>query len=617
MTTERAHAAAKQVERLFTSGGVAGLSEGQLLDRFVARRDDAAFEALVARHGPMVLTVCRRLLRDPNDVDDAFQATFVVLARKAGSLQKRERLGNWLYGVAWRIARRSRESATRRSRHEGPAGIEVAAGVDARLSTDLYAWLHEEIGRLPEKYRAPVVSCYLEGLTHDEAAERLGWPVGTVKGRLARARDLLRSRLTRRGLTAAGAAAVLTELPREALSAIPAPLIESTLRAALGPTAGLVVAPALVLAEGVIHTMFLTKLKPIAVALFVASSLVAATTAVRGYQFAGGPAGTDRRGQSTFPKDAGKAEINPAAGAPAAAKGSSVTPTALSALSVMDVEKATFNTLLADSARLISVNDLGALHDWSLRVLQNHLDVIHDPAERLAAVSAHAERMRDLSKRVDGIAHQRDEVKAVGRTYAIEAEYRRASAQQVFLQPFRLPNAPPAYGMAGGGANSDGGMAGGGADSGGGMAGGGANSGGGMAGGGSSDDSVALAAKAEIRREIATLSARVQAENPADQAIRKKLDVPISMSFANETPLEVVLKYIKSTTQSPNDSGIPVYVDPEGLKEAQVTLQSTVTIDLEGVPLRVTLRLLLRQIGLAYCIRDGLLMIRHVRQKSR
>src|SRR5262245_63191477 len=105
---------ARGLGRLFTAGGVAGLSEGQLLDRFVARRDEAAFEALMARHGPMVLGICRQLLRDPNDVDDAFQATFLVLVRKAGTLRRCDLLGNWLYGVAYRVATRSRALAARR-----------------------------------------------------------------------------------------------------------------------------------------------------------------------------------------------------------------------------------------------------------------------------------------------------------------------------------------------------------------------------------------------------------------------------------------------------------------------------------------------------------------------
>src|SRR5262249_27839110 len=161
----------------------------------------------IARHGPMVLGVCRQLLRDPNDVDDAFQATFLVLVRKAGTLRRCDLLGNWLYGVAYRVATRARVLSARRTA-KAPYGQEGVDGLGAddgwRLSGQDAAagpdreprpWLHEEVGRLPEKYRVPVLLCYFEGLTHEEAAGRLGWPLGTVKGRLARARDLLRRRL--------------------------------------------------------------------------------------------------------------------------------------------------------------------------------------------------------------------------------------------------------------------------------------------------------------------------------------------------------------------------------------------------------------------------------------
>ena len=118
-------AVARGLGRLFTSGGVSGLSEGQLLDRFVTRRDEAAFEALVVRHGPMVLGVCRQLLRDPNDVDDAFQATFLVLVRKAGTLRRQDLLGNWLYGVAYRVSHRARTTAARRRENETPMSERV------------------------------------------------------------------------------------------------------------------------------------------------------------------------------------------------------------------------------------------------------------------------------------------------------------------------------------------------------------------------------------------------------------------------------------------------------------------------------------------------------------
>ncbi len=205
-----------QLERLFHHGTATGSTEGELLERFVTHRDQAAFEAIVARHGPMVLTVCRQLLRDPNDVDDAFQATFLVLVRKAGSLKRCDLLGNWLYGVAHRIAVRARALAARRTGRT-VAAIEAArSGANHRSGLknginhtspsepDRDSWLHQEIARLPEKYRVPIVLCYMEGVTHEDAARRLKWPLGTVKGRLARARDLLRNRLACRGVALFG-----------------------------------------------------------------------------------------------------------------------------------------------------------------------------------------------------------------------------------------------------------------------------------------------------------------------------------------------------------------------------------------------------------------------------
>jgi len=203
-----------QFERLFNHGTVAGLSEAELLERFVTHHDDVAFEALMTRHGPMVLGVCRQLLHDPNDVDDAFQATFLVLVRKAGTLRRCDLLGNWLYGVAYRVATRARVMASRRTDRVAAFQRYAAGGcepADNRISNgtqdfELKPRLHEEVHRLPEKYRAPIVLCYFEGMTHEEAAARLGCPLGTVKGRLTRARDLLHRRLTRRGVALSGVA---------------------------------------------------------------------------------------------------------------------------------------------------------------------------------------------------------------------------------------------------------------------------------------------------------------------------------------------------------------------------------------------------------------------------
>ena len=178
-----------------------GVSDAHLLKRFAANNDQGAFEALVQRHGPMVLGVCRRVLRDANDAEDAFQATFLVLVRKAGGISKPDLLGNWLYGVAYRVAIKARANSARRATHERQAAsmakVEPTPEADGR---ELRAVLDEEINRLPEKYRAPLVLCYLEGKTNEQAARQLGCPVGSMSWRLTRGREMLRQRLSRRRL---------------------------------------------------------------------------------------------------------------------------------------------------------------------------------------------------------------------------------------------------------------------------------------------------------------------------------------------------------------------------------------------------------------------------------
>jgi RNA polymerase sigma factor (sigma-70 family) len=175
------------------------LSDGQLLDWFVHQREEAAFAALVRRHGPMVLSVCRRVLRHSQDAEDAFQATFLVLAEKAPGLRQPELLANWLYGVAYRTALHARQRASRRSEREREAAtLFFSEGDSESESRELRQVLDEELQGLPEKYRAPLVLCYLEGMTNEAAARRLGWPSGSMSYRLARGRELLRERLEAR-----------------------------------------------------------------------------------------------------------------------------------------------------------------------------------------------------------------------------------------------------------------------------------------------------------------------------------------------------------------------------------------------------------------------------------
>jgi RNA polymerase sigma factor (sigma-70 family) len=252
------------VRRLGTRGAGEESTDGELLRRFVTQRDEAAFAALLRRHGPLVYGVCRQVLGDEHAAEDVFQATFLVLARKAATVRRHGAVSAWLYRVACNLARTARRRAARRRTHEREAAT-MTPNVSGEAASGDWQPLLEEVDRLPAKYRAVVVLCYLQGRTHPEAAADLGWPVGTVKGRLGRARDLLRRRLIRRGLApaAAGAADLLA---RPAEAAVPEALFDSTLRAATrfaagqATAAGLVSAEADALAKGALRMMTLTRL---------------------------------------------------------------------------------------------------------------------------------------------------------------------------------------------------------------------------------------------------------------------------------------------------------------------------------------------------------------------
>lgn len=265
-------------------------ADGQLLERFALQNDEAAFEALMEQHGPMVWGLCQRILRDRQHAEDAFQATFLILSRKAGSIRRSDSVAGWLYRVAYRVALELKSKVSRRQTHE--RGIEdmpphadgekrdredslqqwaAANHADAEPAADmarreLQAVLDDELNWLPEKYRTPLVLCYWEGKTNEEAARQLGCPVGTISARLTRGRERLRTRLTHRGI-ALSVTALTALLQQNALSAaVPAAVVDSTIKAALlfaagKAAAGVVSRQAVALAEGVVQSMSLTKVK--------------------------------------------------------------------------------------------------------------------------------------------------------------------------------------------------------------------------------------------------------------------------------------------------------------------------------------------------------------------
>jgi RNA polymerase sigma factor (sigma-70 family) len=260
----------RRLRRAVDGAGHPAATDAEVLARFVARRDEAAFELLVWRHGPPVLALCRRLLRHEQDAEDAFQATFLVLARKAASVGRGQSVGSWLYKVAYRIALRLRERSTREAALPLDGRPEPARPAPPRPDDDVRAALDEEVGRLPDKYRAAVVLCYLEGKTNAEAARELGCPRGTVDSRLAWARQRLRHRLQHRGVGLCVAAILgrLTAAPAQA--AVPAELARTTAGLALsfsapGAAKALAAAPSVHLARGVLRAMLLAKVKWVSV----------------------------------------------------------------------------------------------------------------------------------------------------------------------------------------------------------------------------------------------------------------------------------------------------------------------------------------------------------------
>ena len=256
---------ASAIENLLRSGSLVGLSEQELLERFVRDGDRRAFEAIVARHGPLVLAVCQQVLKDAHDVEDAFQATFLVLIRNAGSVRRPGSLASWLHGVAFRIALRIKRDNRPGRLLDDPPGRQAPCPVEER--EDL-AVLHQEIDRLPPKYRLPIVLCYLEGMTHDVAATQLDWPVGTVRGRLARARERLRERLTRRDVTLAG---FMESAWREL-----APLSEPQIQSVLDLLGNNVSSRISILVHGAITAMLIERLKWFALTFSTACFVVLA-----------------------------------------------------------------------------------------------------------------------------------------------------------------------------------------------------------------------------------------------------------------------------------------------------------------------------------------------------
>ncbi|APW59958.1 RNA polymerase sigma factor [Paludisphaera borealis] len=566
---------APQIQRLFESGSLSGLTEWQLLERFARNGDQAAFELLVSRYGPMVLGVCRRILDDAHDVDDAFQATFLVLIRRARTLGPSDVIAAWLHGVALKVARRARVRRERLLQRERTSlDLEAPAPASRDGEFELRAVLDQEIDRLPWKYQAPVALCYLQGLTHEETARQLGWPIGTVKGRLARARTLLGSRLSRRGITsAAGAVAGSFALDASLQAAPSESLVAAALRASMRiadgrPWDAVVSTSVADLVRGVFTAMLFSKLKIVA-ALVMLSGFAVTGAGVYGRQQA-----EDDKPDPGQPSPAVAAEETPkpeseppqaktAADRPVpvreAPEGEASAPRSTDLAHLRDEPEALRKQLTeaAEQAFQTTFDEYrekqvqpDRVYRASRLLLDARLDDATTPAARTAAYEAHYDRMGTLAglqvRQRDGNIKRSTTLDEV-RAFTAEAKFMLAKSR---VEP---ASQPPTSNSASGGDEPE--------------------------------------------------------VSPRTVAILAKLEETIAMNFPNETPLEDILKYIKQATQGSDHVGIPIYVDPIGLSEAEKTMTSPISLDLDGVPLRRTLQLMLKQIGLVYFVDDGLLVI--------
>jgi RNA polymerase sigma factor (sigma-70 family) len=276
LATAQINRVIQHLRRVVLSQDAAGRTDGQLLESFISQKDEAAFEALVHRHGPMVLAVCRRVLRNYHDAEDAFQAAFLILARKSSSVRPRERVANWLHGVAYRTALKARAmTAKRQARERQVRQMPEPEVAPPDHGHDLQPLLDQALNGLPETYRLPVLLCDLERKSIKEAARQLGWPQGTLAGRLARGRKMLAARLARRGLVASTASLAAALSQHVVCAGVPAFLVSSTVKAASLTAAGQMAVAGMIpvkvaaLMEGVMKAMLITKLKTVTAALLI------------------------------------------------------------------------------------------------------------------------------------------------------------------------------------------------------------------------------------------------------------------------------------------------------------------------------------------------------------
>jgi len=561
------------VSRLWDGAALVASSERQLLERFVAARDDLAFEAILSRHGPMVVSVCRSVLTDPSDVDDAFQATFLILVRKAGSLHDADHLSPWLHGVARRVALQARAEARKRQARE-PTGILVdPTGHDPTFrdaeDRELAALLHAELDRLSLPERSAILLCDLEGLSHQEAADQLGWPLGTVKSRVTRGRERLRARLLRRGITLSAKALAAT-LGGEASAAVlvARTLLVTTTRGAVALVAGrglainLVSPPVLNLTQGVLRAMIFTKFKVGAIAIATTVLAVPSLVAYQGTRPSDpGQPGTTVRPARPMDKPSTSAD---SAQAEVAGGGD-----AIGGLRLKVARTAVDSVVTHDRERHLVLDDVRLL--WYHRLAEAEVDEARTAADRIRAVESYLSRLQSFAtsraRQITGLSMENRDIAISGQpgrdlnelwTHAdvVESALKEAREWLTRVQADSVAKPPQAAG-----ANA----------------------------GQTPKISSAGAGATTVRNVPSPLPKSSPADEKQNQAILAVLEKRISMNFPNDTPLQDVIRYIEQSTQDQAagfPSGIPIYVDPQVLQDVDKSMASTVAINLEGVSLR-------------------------------
>ncbi len=587
MSTKRLLPGFRSFVTLFDSGSLGSQSDRDLLECFQTDPGpigQEAFRILVERHGPMVLGLCRSVVRDQHEAEDAFQATFLVLVRKAASIERRDTLGPWLHGVAAKVARRARHRLNDRRKHEVPVAPDIPgrdlAAVDDGRSERL---VHEEIARLPDSFRKPLVLCCLQGLSYDLAAQQLGVNPSTLRGRLERARKRLHSRLQRRGIPVHAGGPSIASLP-VSLPPLPCPLIEATVQFSLkwsrltGLLGGGTVVPQSIaaLAQGVVQSMFLQTIRVSAAALLaigaIGTVVVAqqrtgrvaedADPAIAGRaqedsikrtkkrtpdQPDGNVTAVDEKRLLITRSDSFEYSRDPKGGSPFASRD---VPPRFALIGKMDIDRdgsddrkelkgmiqgaggvVDFDLPPPDSGK--ETGKISPKLDWY--VIDERLPLRESGQQAVGPLLPDAkfsERVRAAVKeaRLNGIRPM-----TIGKLLA-------------YLE--QDPNAKPAAAKA-----------------------------------------------APIPRPDAT--ARV----------RQKLDMVVGADFPKTASLETLLKTIKKITTDATYPGIPIYVDPAGIKDVKLTMEAQVTEIVGDQPIRNVLSDSLRPLGLMYDVRDGFLMI--------